>query len=317
MADVAASAGVSVATVSRVLSGRDGVRPETVARVRAAADGLGYRYNGLAAALRQQRTKLVGCCVPRIANPYFAALVEALEHELAGDGLELLIADARDDDELERGRVTALLERQVDALVIAPTGRGPLLATGTPGVPCVLVDREVPGLDADWVGVDNRGGVAAVVAHLRAAGHERFAFVGAAADDSVAAERLAGFRDHVDGPVLQGELSMDGGRAAAAEALRRAPGTTAIVCANDLIAYGVLAWAHDEGRDVPGELAVTGFDDLPFSAITRPGLTSVRQPLTDLAATVAATLRDRLGGVGGSAPRRTRLPVELVVRGSS
>ena len=167
---------MSVATVSRVLSNDgEGVRPLTQEAVRAAAAELGYQYHGVAAALRRRRTMQVGVVVPRIANPYFAGLVEALERSLAPLGFDLLLADAQENPATEKARIQSLLNRRADALVIVPTHEqesAPALAPAA-GIPVIQLDRRVEDFEADWVGTDNRVGMAALVAHLRARGQVR------------------------------------------------------------------------------------------------------------------------------------------------
>lgn len=313
---------MSVATVSRVLSNDgEGVRPLTQEAVRAAAAELGYQYHGVAAALRRRRTMQVGVVVPRIANPYFAGLVEALERSLAPLGFDLLLADAQENPATEKARIQSLLNRRADALVIVPTHEqesAPALAPAA-GIPVIQLDRRVEDFEADWVGTDNRVGMAALVAHLRARGHHRVGFLGAKPTNTTARERLQGFRDaHPDAPALLRDFSMEWGERAFRKLRAQDPAVSAVVCANDLLAYGVLRACRADGLRVPDDIVVTGFDDLPFSAIVAPGLTTVRQPVANLAATATRLLQQRLTE-GGAAepPRRLLLESELVIRESS
>lgn len=328
MTDVAKAAGVSIATVSRVLAGKPGVRPETAERIRAAAADLDYTYNSLAASLRRQRTMLVGICVPQVTNPFFAALIEGLENAVASLGFDVLVADAQEDAEIELARVGSLVERQIDGLVLVPTGNADLARSIPDALPCVVVDRELPGFDADWVGVDHRAGIGQVIEHLHARGHRHLGYLGAGTTNTAAAERATAFHDIAGGPALEGDFSIEWGRDGAARLRAAHPEVTAFVCANDLIAFGAMGWAREAGIAMPDGIAITGFDDLSFAALVDPGLTTVRQPLEQITAAVARSLGRVLapdvdadaGAPGRRAaptPSRELIPGTLVTRGST
>lgn len=295
MADVARAAGVSVATVSRVLSGKPGVRPETTARIRETAEALGYTYNSLAASLRRQRTMLVGVCVPQVTNPFFAALIEGIENEVSTLGFDVLVADSQEDPAKELARVSSLVERQVDALVLVPTGGDGVVRLLDGKVPTVLVDRDLPGLAADRIGVDHRAGIEATVAHLHARGHRHLGYLGAGVTNTAAGERAAAFRAIDGGPCFEGRFTMQWGREGLARLRADHPEVTAVVCANDMVAFGAISAAREHGLTIPDDLAVTGFDDLPFAELVQPALTTVRQPLGEITAAAARSLSRRLG----------------------
>lgn len=288
MRDVAEAANVSTATVSRVLSGSEGiVRGETAALVRETAETLGYRYNAVAASLRRQQTRTLGVVFPRIANPFFSLLAEQIERRLSETETALIVADSQEDPQIERDRVNALIDRRVDGLILIPTAgtTSARLAEST-GVPTVLLDFLDAGPNVDTVGVEHDTGTEELIQHLHERGHRRIAFIGSEVALSPAASRLDGYRravpeqDRTD--LLLGDFSMEWGYTAGSR-LDLDVGTTAVVCANDLIAYGLLQWAQEKNIRVPGQLAITGFDDLPFSSVTAPPLTTVRQPVEELA----------------------------------
>ncbi|MFJ9407549.1 LacI family DNA-binding transcriptional regulator [Streptomyces sp. NPDC101393] len=323
--DVAHASGCSIATVSRVLAGTRPVGAETARTVREAAARLGYRPNQVARALRSRSTGIVGLVLPQITNPFFPALVRALEHALHAEGRALLLADCDDDPRTEAARISAFLDRQVDALLVMPVDERhsrDAVASAADRVPLVLLDRGCgPGV-ADSVAVDNSAGMALVLEHLAAQGRRRPCFVGAAGTASAAVERHAAYEAGAealdpDGPgrVALGDFSVEWGRAAVDRLWPSRP--DAVVCANDLIAVGALQRLRQLGAEVPGEVAVTGFDDIPLAGLADPALTTVRQPVAELAAEAARLLgRGGAGGVPGS--RRTvRLTPELVVRASS
>ncbi|BFO17179.1 LacI family DNA-binding transcriptional regulator [Streptomyces sp. KM77-8] len=256
-----------------------------------------------------------------------------MEHALHAEGRAVLFADCDDAPETEAARITALLERQVDALLVVPvdeTHSREAVAMAAARVPLVLLDRGCgPGV-ADSVATDNTAGMALVLDHLAATGRRRPCFVGAAGTASAAAERLAAYKAgagaldaEAPGRVELGDFSLEWGRAAVDRILPSRP--DAIVCANDLIAVGALQRLRQLGVDAPGEIAVTGFDDIPVADLAEPSLTTVRQPVRALAAEAAYLLGHRLAGQRNGqqneqqdGPRRSvRLALELVVRASS
>jgi LacI family transcriptional regulator len=324
MRDVADAAGVSIATVSRVVNGTRPVNPSAQRSVLRAVEDLGYRRNLVASSLRRQRTRSVAAVVPHIANPYFPRLIQAIERGLAADEHQLLIADSQDDPAVERERVAALADRQVDGLLLVPCHeRASAASLEGLDLPYVLVDRTIAGLEADRVGSDDHAGMQAVVAHLRASGRRRLVFVGAAPDTSTARQRLEAFRSEV-GPearVWLGDYSLDWGRRATTALLDAAASDPdglpdAVVCGNDLVAIGVVRGLRDAGVTLPGRVAVTGYDDVGFAEVCDPPLTTVRQPVDTIGEAAVRLLLDRAGG--GERPAQVlRLSPVLVIRASS
>ncbi|MEU3103418.1 LacI family DNA-binding transcriptional regulator [Streptomyces griseoflavus] len=323
--EVARAAGCSVATVSRVLGGTRPVGPEIALRVKEAAERLGYRPNQVARALRSRSTGTIGLVLPQITNPFFPSLVREVEHALHAEGRALLLADCDDDPATEAARITALLDRQVDALLVIPvdeTHSRDAVTAAAARVPLVLLDRGCGTGTADLVATDNASGMALVLEHLAAVGRRRVCYVGADGRDTAAVERLAAYRagagaldPEAPGRVELGDFSWEWGRAAADRILPFRP--DAVVCANDLIAIGVLQRLRQLGVDAPGEIGVTGFDDVPMVGLVDPALTTVRQPVRELAAEAAQLLVGRLNGQRDAPRRSVRLAPELVVRASS
>ncbi|QHC24265.1 LacI family DNA-binding transcriptional regulator [Streptomyces sp. GS7] len=327
--DVARASGCSVATVSRVLAGNRPVGAETARTVRQAAERLGYRPNHVARALRSRSTGIVGLVLPQITNPFFPSLVRELEHALHAEGRAVLLADCDDDPKTEAARIGELLDRRVDALLLIPAderrSREAVLGAAAQ-VPVVLLDRGCGPGAADSVAVDNTAGMALVLDHLAATGRRRPCFVGAAGTASAAVERRAAYEAGAAAldpaapeRTLLGDFSAAWGRAAVDRIWPSRP--DAVVCANDLIAAGALQRLRQLGADVPGEVAVTGFDDIPLAGLADPALTTVRQPLAELAAEAARLLVRRPAGAAVPGPRQpvrsVRLAPELVVRASS
>lgn len=283
--DVAKLAGVSTSTVSRVLSRSRAVTPDSARKVLAAAEQLGYRYNAVARALRTNRSGTVGMLVPQISNPFFPALVEAVERRLQREGLELFLCDSQRDVDVEARRLRALIERQVDGVIISPydfTGSAPAVRGIVGQIPVIQVDRRVEGSLTDWVGVDDAAGFTQVVDHLVAAGRCKLVFVSAELTNYSAKARRSAFDSALSrhgltpaqAPLLGGFEVEWGLTAAALVDLSVVDG---IVCGNDAIALGLLRGLRKAGVAVPADVAVTGFDDISFAEISDPPLTTVRQ----------------------------------------
>lgn len=323
--DVAQRAGVSTATVSRALSGAKPVSPAVLDQVTRAAAELGYAGNGIASALRRSRTDTVGMVVPSIANPFFTSLVESVEHALQLAGRQLFLCSSRSDPALEAQRLRSLVARQVDGIIISPvhgTASTEAVAWAAGALPLVQVDRYVTGVRSDWVGVDDDAGLCLLVDHLADRGVRSAAFVSSMLTNSSTELRVAGFQTHTARRgveahrVLLGDYSIDWGQEATRQLLAAGPLPDAIVCADDLIALGVLQACAAAGVSVPGDVLVTGFDDIPYSAMSDPPLTTVHQPQDRIADEAVRLLSHALGAERGE-PAYTALVPSLVVRTST
>ncbi len=325
--EVAARVGVSTATVSRALSGAKRVSPALVEQVRQAAEELGYSANGIASALRRSRTDTVGMVVPSITNPFFTSLVEGVEHALQDSGRQLFLCSSRSDPALEAQRLRSLVARQVDGIVISPvhgTESTDAVSWAAGELPLVQVDRYVTGVESDWVGVDDDAALRLVLEHLAERGVRTAAFVSSELTSSSTELRVAGFEEHsarlgiglAPGGMLLGEYSIEWGREAMQRLLAGPSLPDAVVCADDLIALGVLQTCAAGGVRVPDDLLVTGFDDIPFAALSDPPLTTVRQPQVEIAAEAVRLLAD--AERAGERPlTRLALQPSLVVRAST
>ncbi len=322
--DVAKLAGVHPATASRALSGARRVNPEFARAVQQAAESLNYSVNPIGRALKQRATGTVGMVVPDIENPFFPAMVRAIEAALATEDLGLFLCDADDSARVEAARVEALLRRQIDGLIISPVHAElsrPAILAACGQVPVIQVDR-VLDAPTDVVAVDQAKIIAMMVEHMRSTGRAQLAFVTSGEPISPMTERLASYRRSVGREyggdrIYAGELSVDWGiKAAAAMLAGRAPLPDGVVCANDLIAIGVMRALRAAGVRVPHDVAVAGVDDTPLAQVTEPALTSVRQPVGQLGDEVVRMLLIRRR-IPDLAPRRLVLSPELVVRGST
>lgn len=326
MKDVAAEAGVSTATVSRVLSGRRPVSEDIARTVREASERLGYQANVVARSLRVQSTGTVGMVVPHISNPFFPAIVEAVERELATDSIQLLLCDSQGSVEHEMARTRALLARRVDGVLAIPcesSGSAAAIALASGQVPVVLIDRDAGDTRTDFVGTDDSAGMKLVFDHLTAQGAASFAFVSAVEVTSSAKARhanyvrLAAARDAASADaLLLGEFSYAWGRTAAERILASGRLPDAIVCGADIIAIGLLSSLRAAGVEIPRDVLVTGYDDIGFAALTHPGITTVRQPVEELGRRAVRLLHSRLTDPAADRTHELLLPT-LVVRGST
>jgi LacI family transcriptional regulator len=311
--------------VSRALAGTGTVNPELAARVHAAAGRLGYRANRVARALRRQSTQTVGLVVPDLTNPFFPAVVQAVEGALRDAGLSLLLCDTGNDVALEAELVRNLFDHQIDGLLISVCDRiasRQAVRLAASQVPLIQIDRRALG-GMPYVGVDQAAAMGLVIDHLQQQGCERFAYITPHPAISTASERLDAFLRRV-GPldptagqrVYRGDFSLEWGHEAARRIIAQRPRPDAIVCANDMNAIGALQALRAEGIDVPGEVAVTGFDDTVLAVASQPQLTTVRQPLEDLGRQAVQVLRAAIADPSLPPPLAV-LKAGLVVREST
>lgn len=325
MREVAARAGVAIKTVSRVLNGEDSVAPALAARVREAADALGYRRNLTASALRRAdgRSSTVGLVLQDVANPFSAVLHRAVEDVARARGCLVLTGSVDEDPSREEELVNALLDRQVDGLVIVPAGsdHAYLAPAQRGGTPCVFLDRRPGGLAADSVAADNHGGTRAAVEHLLRAGHRRIAYLGDDIAIGTARERFAGYHDglRAAGLPVRPELVHHGlgapGETAAvlAALLARARPPTAVLAGQNLLTMAAVAALRAAGRQ--REVALVGFDDFALADALDPAVTVVAQDATRMGRLAAELLFARIDGTDAPVSD-TRVPTTLVVRGS-
>ena len=286
IADVAAAAGVSRATVSRVMNGRSTVDPGISARVQEAAIELNYQPSNVARSLSLGRTTTVALVVPDLGNPVFQQVLRGVMAAAADDGYRVLVADAAEDPTQE-----AVLAREArmrcDALIlVAPRMPDAALTALLPDVePVVLVNRAVPGSTAPSLVVDYADAMVQVVDHLAALGHRRVAYLSGPGASYSDAQRRAGLdrareRHGLDVVELSGGSDIAAGHAAAGAVL--ASRVTAVVAFNDLVSFGLLAALNEAGVAVPGDISVAGFDDIALARYATPGLTTVAVPQSDL-----------------------------------
>ncbi len=338
LADVAARAEVSPATVSRVLNGNYPVAASTRERVLRAVDELDYVLNGTASALAAATSDLVGILVNDIADPFFGIMAGAIQAEIGGPGGRAggerlaVVCNTGGSPERELTYLT-LLQRQRAAAVVLTGGAMENIAhaaavakklrkLGEAGTRVVLCGRPPADTDAVALTFDNRGGGQQLTEHLIGLGHRRMGYIAGPQERTTTRHRLEGHRDALaahgipDDPAwtVHGRYDRRAGYEATLELLQREPTLTAVVAANDTVALGACAALRDSGLRIPDDVSVVGFDDLPFSIDAVPALTTVRLPLADAGGRAGriAMGREEVPPGGIAAIRG-----ELMVRGST
>ncbi|MCK9792795.1 PmoA family protein [Isoptericola sp. 4D.3] len=287
IADVASAAGVSRATVSRVMNGRSTVDPAIAARVQEAAIDLNYRPSNVARSLSLGRTTTVALVVPDLGNPVFQQILRGVTSAAAEDGYRVLVADAAEDPS-EEAAIAREARMRCDALIlVAPRMAGAALDALLPLVtPAAVINREVDHPATPSLVIDYADATVQVVEHLVGLGHRRLAYLAgprAAATDAARRSGLVAARErHPDLDVVELPVGADlaSGHAAAAAVL--ASRATAVVAYNDLVAFGLLAALNEAGVAVPGDISVAGFDDIDLARYATPGLTTVSVPQAEL-----------------------------------
>ncbi len=322
MADVAALAGVSQRTVSNVARGYVHVRPETRQRVQAAMEQLRYRPNASARALRAGRTGIIALAVPYIAQPYFAELAEHVQRVAAREGLTLLM----DQTGADRGRETLVLDgyrtHVIDGLIFSPMALSAAdMAEQAPDLPMVLLGEEVHDSSFVTVAIDNVVAAREATEHLLQAGRRRIAVIGAdpgTPRDGAARGRMTGFLDAHAAAGLAAhprllrpttEWFRSSGYATTHALVEQALPFDALLCLNDVLAFGALRALAEHGMTVPGDVAVVGWDDVDEAAYTTPSLTTVSPDKAAIAEAAVSQLLQRIGG--------SELPAQDIVCGHS
>jgi DNA-binding LacI/PurR family transcriptional regulator len=298
--DVALHAGVSVATASRVAAGAPGVRPATRERVELAIRELLYIARAPASG------GIVGLLVPELGNPIFPALAQAMEHHATRAGYATILCNTAGSALREAEYVHMLLERRVDGMIFISSELTDLrsdhrhyIRLREEGARLVFVNGSAESLDVTSVGVDERAAGKLATEHLLGLGHRRIGFAAGDRHALPTREKAAGRSQALlsagvdpDGLVAYTSFSVDGGRSAL-RALLEAPGRppTGVVCSSDLMAIGVLMEAAEQGLAVPDDLSVIGFDGIQAASWTTPALTTVEQPIADIAKTAVSALK--------------------------
>ncbi|HZG88157.1 LacI family DNA-binding transcriptional regulator [Paenibacillus sp.] len=327
--EVAKEAGVSIATVSRVLNGKDGIKPATKDRVEKAIMKYNFSPDQIARSMIVKESKTIGLLVPQLSNEYWATLAEVVEEALWMQGYTLLLctSSTREDSlQKEKAAIHSFIQRKVDGIIYSTSsGLNASFQAFTEqikqyGLPIIAFDQKIQGMSQIYG--DHLQGAMDAVKHLIQLGHRDIAYIGG---PLVSPERELGYRNAhtihglaVDEElIIRGEPSFQFGSRAVRRLLAAGKRFTGLFCGNDLIALGALQALEAEGWRVPEDVAVVGYDDIHMAGLARPALTTVRQPVEEMGRTIVERLLQAIET--GNAPQQNChlvFPMTLVVRDS-
>lgn len=322
--EVSRHAGVSMATVSRVLNDTVPVNDETKARVLAAVEELDYRPNAFARSLATNRSGGLGVIVKALSSPFFSPMLQGIEAVAESQGMHLLVSSGHVDAETEHRALEFMLERRPDALIVDVEGLSDeyLTEISAGKVPLFVIGRLVPALADRCVYLDNIAGGLLMTSHLIEQGHTRIAHITGLLSMHDSRERLSGYQNALEDAgvaydealVVESDFQEEGGERAMRELLDRGVEFTAVFAANDQMAAGALAVLREAGFDVPGDISLVGHDDILLARYLFPALTTARQPISEMGAAVAT---HALASVGAAKKEvRHRFEPTLVRRSS-
>lgn len=324
--DVAEKAGVSVSTVSRVLTSNAPVQEVTRKVVEDAINELGFRPNGLARSLRSNETKTIGLIIPDVANPFFPEVARGVEDAACKRGYSVILCNSGNDRSKETMYFQVLQERRIDGIIL--TGSGSLSEYAQlremDRFPVVFLDRNAEGLDVDSVESDSYNGACQAVQHLIELGHREIAFVSGSSATSTGSRRQRGYIDTLAGHgitpppeyIVPGDFTLEAGRFAGLTLLNGSRRPTAIFVSSDIEAIGVMMAAESLRLSIPRDLSVVGFDNTLLSTVTRPALSTVSQPKYDMGQQAVKLLIERLQKKRQKV-KHVVLPTRLEVRGTT
>ena len=303
---VAERAGVSLSTVSRVLNGKASVNKVLKERVEKAVKELNYRPNSVARSLANNRTDSVGVLVPELNAPFFGDLMQAVESTLRAADKHVIISVGRNCLETEKDAVEFLISRNCDALIMHAEALSDeyLLELNQSKLPVALVNRQVEGLPEACTSLDNEKGGYLATRHLLELGHKDIAYISGPTDKCDASLRLEGHKRALSEAglpinpqlIFNGDYSEDDGKIGLLELMARDVPFTALVCANDWMASGAISCARDLGMSLPQDLSIVGFDDVVFAHHVFPRLTTVSNPIAEMAEMSAKYILNKVYG---------------------
>ena len=325
LAEIAQLAQVSVSTVSRALSNSNyPLKEETRQRILQLAEEMGYQPNLVARSLQTNRSHLVGVIVDRMQSPFSAATVQGIQDGLRNAGYSISIAYSNRDQALAMEAINSFYSRQVDGIVILNswlhTYNDPILSMQDR--PFVFVNRLFGTCLRNCVGPGDRYGAQLATQHLVDLGHRRIGYINGMEDWIEAQNRLSGYQDVLlknglpvdEALIRQGDWGVDSGYQAARELLALEERPTAIFAANDIMAMGAMYAIQDAGLEIPGDVAIVGYDDRDFAAWIRPALTTVRMPSFEMGQAAARLLLQQIAGE--ELEDATQIPGKLIIRES-
>lgn len=324
--DVAKRAGVAPITVSRVINNSGYISQATRERVEAAVKELGYVPNTLARGLRSKRTKTLALVVTDITNPYFTLMARGVEDAAGASNYSVVYCNTDESEAKEEKYAHLLAQRQVDGVLLVPSGGNVktikfLLSND---IHVVVLDRRVSGIEIDSVRSNSEDGAYRLIKLLIGLGHERIATITGPKDVSTSVDRVAGYRQALIESSLEnnelvyyGAFNQESGYELTRQAMLNSPKPTAILGANNFITIGIIKALHDLNANVPQDISVVGFDDLPESMLVAPFLTVAAQPAHEMGRRATELLLKRISGERSGGYENLVLPTRVIERGST
>jgi len=327
--NIADQVGVSVTTVSRVLTGQAEkyrISDQTRAHVQESARELGYLPDELARSLRTRRTNTIGLVIPDISNPFFSTIARNIEIQARKIGSSIILSDSQEDTQLEIESIRLLQSRKVDGLLICPVGEeyNHLISLKASGLPLVIIDRYFPELDCAYVVSDNYQGALEAVSYFFNMNHRSVAFLQGRVNTSVNDDRIRGYRDAhkqfglaVDESLIVGDsFGKRNGYIGTKILLTKNPRPTAIFAASNLISLGAMTAIQEEGLKIPDDVSIISFDDQPYSEYLATPMTTVSQQTSEAGEIAFKLLQTQIKQEGSHSIEGIVLPTELVFRES-
>jgi len=332
--DVAEKAGVSITTVSHVINDTRYVSDELTERVYAAMRELNYRPNTLARSLRSGHTKTIGLVIPDISNMFFAEISRKIEDKGFEFDYSVILCNTDDNSAKEGAYINVLIEKQVDGIIFISAGDDPQnqVKPMNFGIPIIIADRDIEGSNSDVVLVDNYQGGYDAVSYLISLGHKRIACISGPSPVTPSAQRLKGYYQALEDVGISienyyieaGDFRYESGETAMRELLKIGNPPTAVFACNDMMALGAMRAVYNHGMNIPGDISIIGFDNIPISKSVYPALTTVAQPIKEMADMIVEILLERMNQQRQrrrtdeefSPFRRYVLQTELIERGT-
>ena len=325
--EVARHAGVSIATVSRVLNGRVNVREEVRARVRAAIEALNYQPSRAARMMRANHSKIIGLLITDIQNPFFTALIRGVEDVAHRNGYSLILCNSDENPQKEQQSIEVLCAERVAGVLAVPTRERASIVQPFHDhrIPVVVVDRRIKDDRTDVILVDNKRGVFDAIVHLYSNGYRRIGIVGGPGMITTGRERLEGYRQALKVVGLPYDAALErygtfkepSGYQLTEDLLKLEPAIDALFVCNNVMTIGALEAINARKLRIPEDIAVVGFDEMLWAALSAISLTTVTQPVYELGSTAALRLFQRLHQPETCSRQEIMLAPTLCVRGSS
>ena len=325
--DVARRAGVSTATVSAVINGKDWVSAPLRQSVHQAIEAVGYRPNAIARSLKRGRSGTIGMLVSDITNPFFSAVFQVVNRIAYENSYSVILCSSDESADQEEEFIRVLSERMIDGLILAPSAHDEACAELLAGakMPVVLIDRILPMSNFDAVVIDNYAATKGAISYMLSLGHERIGFVSGPEGLWTASERYRGYKDALletgrdldETIIVSGGFNQAGGYRAATEIMASSRPPSAIFASNNKMIIGVVLALNSAGFRCPDDISLSSFDDFEWAPAFHPALTVVRQPIEQIAAEAMTLLLSRMNATEAPEPAQIRrLHAEFVIRGS-